>query len=227
MESVRLNRQAQARMNGVLQKGFTDKNVGELTMKRSLLLFAVFVLFGTVAHAQEIQKFEITGDYSYFREDFGLPSYFNSRNMNGGGGDATYFFTTSFGVKADLQGYSNALDCAKLPTEACPQAGLFTYMFGPEGKLRRGHFEPFAEVLLGGAHTNFYKNACLQLPAQVCDAAISSPSTNTFSLAVGGGLDLAVRRHFSFRLVSVDYVLTRFNPNIIGGNNSQNNLRVQ
>jgi hypothetical protein len=197
-------------------------------MKRSLLLFAVSVLFGTVGRAQEIQKFEITGVYSYFREDFGLPSYFNSQNMNGGGGDATYFFTTSFGVKADLQGYTNALDCAKAsaPTQACPKGGLFTYMFGPELKLRRGHFEPFAEVLVGGAHTSFYKNTCLQL-AQVCNVSIFSPSTNTFSLAVGGGIDLSVRRYFSFRLVDVDYVLTRFNPNIIGGNNTQNNLRVQ
>jgi hypothetical protein len=43
------------------------------------------------------------------------------------------------------------------------QGNLFTYLFGPQVKLRAHKFEPFASLLFGGAHTNVYGNAFTQL----------------------------------------------------------------
>jgi outer membrane immunogenic protein len=101
---------------------------------------------------------------------------------------------------------------------------LFTYTFGPQIKYRAGKFEPFAEALLGGAHSNFYANACNK-DTGLCGS--TSPSNNAFALAIGGGIDIAVSEHFGIRLVDADYELTRFGNNFTGGNNSQSNFRFQ
>jgi opacity protein-like surface antigen len=107
---------------------------------------------------------------------------------------------------------------------AAPWGNLFTYTFGPQIKYRAGKFEPFAEVLLGGAHSNFYANACNK-DTGLCGS--KSPSNNAFALAIGGGIDIAVSEHFGIRLVDADYELTRFGNNFTGGNNSQSNFRFQ
>jgi hypothetical protein len=56
-------------------------------------------------------------------------------------------------LAADLQGYGSFTQCPKSSSvfTCCAQGNLFTYMFGPQIKYRRGKLEPFAEVLLGGA----------------------------------------------------------------------------
>ena len=88
-----------------------------------------------------------------------------NQNLNGGG-DATVFFLNrfgfNFGVKADLQGYASASQCPSAASEltGCVGSNQFTYMFGPVAKYRFGRFEPFGEVLFGGAHSNFYVSAC-------------------------------------------------------------------
>lgn len=193
---------------------------------RFVIVLAVTLIFCGASLAQDSPKAEITGDYSYFRLNPGLPSYFNSQNLNGGGGQVTFFVTPNIGLAGDLQGYGSYTQCAKpgAPISGCAQGNLFTYMFGPQLKAHIGKFEPFAEVLLGGAHSNFYANACSKLTG-ACGS--KSPSNNAFSMAVGGGIDIAVSSKFAIRLVDADYVLTRFGNNFTGGNNSQSNFRFQ
>jgi opacity protein-like surface antigen len=192
-----------------------------------LLGLAVILLCTGIASAQETDKFEVTGDYSYFRFNPGLPSYFNSQNLNGGGGQATFYLNSWFGVAADLQGYGSYTQCLKpsnpLGLTGCASANLFTYTFGPQLKYRAGRFEPFAEVLMGGAHSNFYANACSK--EGIC--ATKSPTNNAFALAIGGGVDIKATEHIAIRLVDADYELTRFGNNFTGGNNSQSNFRFQ
>jgi opacity protein-like surface antigen len=194
-------------------------------MKRLIGFLVVTLWLGAVAFAQDNPKAEITGDYSYFRANPGLPSYFNSQNLNGGGGQATFYMTKWLGFAADLQGYGSYTQCTKpgAPVSGCAQGNLFTYMFGPQIKYRAGKLEPFAEVLLGGAHSNFYANGCTNVG--ICGS--KSPSNNAFSMAIGGGVDIAVSPKFAIRLVDADYDLTRFGNNFTGGNNSQSNFRFQ
>ena len=193
---------------------------------RFILVLAVALQLCGRAIAQEDHKIEVTGDYSYFRFNPGLSRYFNSHSLNGGGGDVTYFLTSMIGVKADLQGYGSYTQCTKpsAPISGCAQGNLFTYMFGPELKFRMGKLEPFAEVLVGGAHSNLYANAC----GKISGLCVSkSPSNNAFAFDVGGGVDFAVTEKISIRIVDADYVLTRFGNNFTGGNNSQSNFRFQ
>lgn len=196
-------------------------------MKRFLSLVAFAMLLGTVAYAQDTPKVELTGDYSYYRFNPGLPSLWNSQNLNGGGAQATFYLNNWFGFAADLQGYGSYTQCTKpgnpYDVSGCASGNMFTYMFGPQVKYRKGKIEPFAEVLLGGAHSNFYANACTGL--EICGSA--SPSNNAFAMAVGGGVDLAVSSKFAIRLVDADFELTRFGNNFTGGNNSQSNFRFQ
>jgi hypothetical protein len=113
-------------------------------MKRIVCLVAVMLLLRTVAYAQEAHNAEITADYSFFRVNPGLPSYFNSQNLNGGGGDAALCFTSWFGFKVDLQGYGRYTQCTKpgAPTQGCASGNLFTYLFGPQLKHGAGRLEP-------------------------------------------------------------------------------------
>ena len=193
---------------------------------RFILTFAVVLLFGSAAMAQEDHKIEITGDYSYFRFNPGLSKYFNSHSLNGGGGDVTYFLTSMIGLKADLQGYGSYTQCTKpgAPIQGCASGNLFTYMFGPELKFRMGKLEPFGEVLVGGAHSNLYANACTKITG-LCVS--KSPSNNAFAFDVGGGVDFAATEKITIRIVDAGYVLTRFGNNFTGGNNSQSNFRFQ
>jgi opacity protein-like surface antigen len=193
---------------------------------RFILTFAVVLFFGGAAIAQEDHKIELTGDYSYFRFNPGLSKYFNSHSLNGGGGQITFFITPNIGFAGDLQGYGSYTQCTKpgAVIQGCASGNLFTYMFGPQLKARMGKLEPFAEVLLGGAHSNFYGNACSKLTG-LCGS--KSPSNNAFSFSVGGGMDFAVSEKITIRIVDADYVLTRFGNNFTGGNNSQSNFRFQ
>jgi hypothetical protein len=56
-----------------------------MKVRCAILLAVAFFLCG-VSFAQDSPKVEITADYSYFRLNPGLPSVWNSQNLNGGGG---------------------------------------------------------------------------------------------------------------------------------------------
>ena len=193
---------------------------------RFAILVAVVLSAGSMCRAQDSPKVEATGDYSYFRLNPGLPSVWNSQNLNGGGGQVALYLKPWLAVAADLQGYASFTQCPKSSSEfsGCASGNLFTYTFGPQIKYRAGKLEPFAEVLLGGAHTNFYANACNK---NTGECGNRSPSNNAFAIAIGGGVDIAVSSKIAIRLVDADYELTRFGNNFTGGNNSQSNFRFQ
>jgi|SRR5215831_74940 len=141
---------------------------------RFVLVFAVALLLGGMAIAQEV-----TGDYSYFRFNPGLSKYFNSHSLTGGGGQVTFFITPNIGLAGDLRGYGSYTQCTKPSAiiQGCASGNLFTYMFGSQLKARIGKLEAFPEVLLGGAHSNFYGNACSRLTVY---ARRSRPATMRF-----------------------------------------------
>ena len=90
---------------------------------------------------------------------------------------------------------------------ASVSGNLFTYMIGPEFGINKGRFRPFAEGLVGGAHSNVYKNAYNNLTFTGISGA---PSNNTFAAAAGLGLDIGLSQRFSIRPFEVDYLYTNF-----------------
>ena len=195
-------------------------------MKHAFSMIALALLLGSVARAQDNPKFEVTADYSYFRANPSLSSVWSPQNLNGGGADVSFFFLDHFGVKADLQAYNSSNQCPAASSELpnCTSGNLVTYMFGPVAQYRFGRIAPFAEALFGGAHSNFYVNACTS-SSVLCNSP--TPDSTAFALAVGGGVDLRATRLFSIRLFDADFVKTNFGNNFILGNSSQNNFRLQ
>jgi len=220
-----------------------------------LLGLATVLFAGNCFAQEEYPKWELGVDYSYARwNPSNFPSgtipgtrqtFGNGHSLNGGGGAVTYNINHWIGIKGDLQGYGSTTSQFLIPAgnAVVPKGGafsvsgnLFTYMFGPVVKLRAGRLNPYFQSLFGGAHSNVYKNLdraiCVSNPivggsASTCavNNTFRNPSSNSFAMVIGGGLDVTVTHNFTIRAGEVDYFLTRFGTtNFSVGN--QNGLRV-
>jgi hypothetical protein len=196
----------------------------------SLLWVAgIALLLGTNALAQDKPTtFEIGVDYSLAHF---VPALTGSRshNLNGGGGSVVYYTPMKWlGIKMDLQGYGSKTSAIGIPVgspnfplggTATIQGNLFTYMFGPQFKMR-GKFEPFGEILVGGANTNLYGNLF-----RASGVVGTFPTHNAFALTSGVGLDIHINRAISIRPIEIGYLLTRFSNPFSGGAVNENSYR--
>ena len=201
---------------------------------RSALVLGVALLFGGLAYAQDDHKIEVTGNYSFIHANPQNNNIIPTFSLNGGGGSGAFYFSKYVGVVAEFEGYGSYTHNLTIPTGAYCSEGpctvsasgnLFTYNVGPIVKFRTSHFEPFAEALFGGAHSNFYGN--LYGNCSGCTLASKSPSNNAFDFLIGGGVDIPITPKIAIRPVEVDYLLTRFGNGFTGGNNNQSNFRYQ
>jgi hypothetical protein len=186
----------------------------------------------TTVHAQ---RFEVFGDYTYFRYNPTITGL-NSRSLNGGGGGAQLNFAKIFGLKADLQGYMSTQTVVQVTSPISTSKGIipigtyksnatmFTYLFGPVVRIPGRHIRPFGELLFGGTNTNLYTQLNNALIANGGTINSSGSTQHPFGMALGGGLDVVVNKHFSLRVGEVDWMLTRF-TNIWTNTNNQNNFR--
>ena len=188
--------------------------------------FAIIVLIlGVAAWAQEYPRVEIGGDYSYVRFE-PVASGTNGLSLNGGGGTFDVNINRYLGIKMDLQGYgSNNVTWNKNGTVLNAQGNLFTYLFGPQVKIRAHRFQPYFHLLLGGAHSNVYGNlfhSCTGVLFGSCSIT-KAPASDAFALVAGLGLDIPINRRVQFRPVGVDYLMTDFTNQI--NNSAQSNFR--
>jgi opacity protein-like surface antigen len=183
-------------------------------MNRLALLCGALLIFAGAASAQDFPKFEAFGGYSYLH----VNEFNTGYNFNGGSGSLAYNFTPMLGVVADFGGYHWS---GPFEDEGNLTINVVSYLFGPRVSLRHGKFTPFAQALFGGAHGSFNAN-------EVCDARVHgqggcgsvSTSDNSFSLAVGGGLDWNATTHIGIRLIQAEYLMTQFLDT------TQNNARI-
>jgi hypothetical protein len=200
---------------------------------RRVFICGTILLLGMTAWAQEFPRAEIGGNYSY--ADYGPSTPYSHRHgLNGGGGEFNLNINEFLSVKMDLQGYGSSatvFNIASNPTfpggaSGSVQGDLFTYLFGPQLKVRAHHLQPYAHLLFGGAHTNVYGNAFRTLCQPIVNGCTLSkaPTAEAFAMDFGGGVDIPVGKHFAIRPVQFDYLLTRF-ANPFSGVNNQNNFR--
>ena len=198
-----------------------------------LFIFGGILLLGMAACAQEFPRTELGFDYSYARFGPSAP-YTKGHSLNGGGGSVVINISEYLGIKMDLQGYgSNTTGFNISPNPTFPggalgsvQGNLFTYLFGPQIKVRARRFQPFGHLLFGGAHTNVYGNAFKTLCQPIVGGCsfTGAPAADAFAMAFGGGVDIPINKTISIRPAQIDYLLTRFNNPFTGPNN-QNNFR--
>jgi outer membrane protein OmpA-like peptidoglycan-associated protein len=189
-------------------------------MKRCISVIGAAVLFVSVAAAQDWPKFETSLDYTGTR--FDSATNVRAFNANGGSGDFAYNFNRWFSGVIDLGAVhnGNVLDST-----------VANYLAGPRITVHRGSITPYFQVLVGGAYAT--SSIAVPLAATTQDAGVIPPGTtiratrqeNAFAMTAGGGLDIKISKHVSFRPIQVEYFLTRL-PNLRAFNdNIQNNIR--
>lgn len=174
---------------------------------KAVVCLLAFISFTAVAFAQDTAKVDIFAGYSYVRDNPST-SGVSSFNLHGGSASVAYNANHWLSAVADFGGYhaNNILGSGIDGT-------ISTYLFGPRVSYRK--FErvtPFAQTLFGVAH------------AGGSGFGVSSTS-NAFAATFGGGVDVKLSHHFSFRPAQVEYLLTRF-PEATSNRETQNNLRV-
>ena len=170
---------------------------------RKLLIAVGLLLVAGSTKAQENRGFEASGSYQFVRFNPGGGS--DGINCHGGSGSVGAYLTSRIGVIGEF----GACKVTGLPSGAT--AHELNYLFGPRVyfSTSRGRVFPFVQALFGGE----------QFSASA--TGVGSASSNAFAMTAGGGADVTLTRHVSFRAIQVEYLYTHF------GGASQNNLRLQ
>ena len=106
-------------------------------LRKTLLLLGLCSLASVSAQAQDQDKAEVFGGFSYLR--------FHSSNLNGWEASGQYKFRDWLGGVADVDGHYGSINGIGTST--------YTYLFGPQISLP-GSISPFGHLLLGGAHNS-------------------------------------------------------------------------
>ena len=188
-------------------------------MKKSITGIAAVVLFALTAAAQDVPEMEAFLGYTYLRANSAtnVPAF----SANGGGGQFVYNFNRWLGGVADLGAVHNGnIGGAHLDTT------LINYLVGPRVSLRYSRLTPYFHTLFGGVYAASSTKIFVVNPADAQTvAARLTTSQNGFGMAIGGGLDLKITKHISFRPIGLDYFMTRLQNLRSQEDHSQNNLR--
>jgi hypothetical protein len=152
-------------------------------------------------------------------------------DMNGGSASVAYNFNRWIGLVADIGGYDDNKviltgSGTNEPLTLDSTGRAYTYLFGPRLSYRNAsRFTPFVQGLVGGIRAGEVDaTGCVGSPD-----CIVLPIQNALAVAVGGGLDFRLTRHFSLRPVQAEYMMTRFADVAYGSTGkatTQNDLRL-
>jgi len=192
-------------------------------MKKCVTIAAAAVLAVCSASAQDGQKVGVYLGYDYVR--FNSATNVPAFSANGGEGQFIFKFNNTIGAVADLGAvHNNNLNGIHADTT------IANFLFGPRLTLgHRSRFRPYFQVLWGGV----YGTSSVQIlgtlvngvtPELPITARVGTSQT-AFAMTAGGGLDIRLSKHISFRPIALDYYLTRLQNLRTLGDNNQNNLR--
>ena len=178
-------------------------------MKKVLCLLTLGSIFGLCAFAQEGPKADLFLGYSFLRYNSAqtIPAF----TANGGVGTFAWNFNDNIGVEAELGGYHNGN-----VNNYHFDSTSFSYLFGPRFSYGRSkRFDPYVHTLFGGQNfsTSISQQSLLVVnpltTSKLKDGRYQT-ATNTWAMAIGGGLDIKISKSMTLRPVQVDYYLTRF-----------------
>ena len=172
-------------------------------MRKLMIVCGLMLLGAITASAQEDRGVEVSGSYQYvrFNPGAGAPAI----NCDGGAGSFGAYLKANLGIIGEFGG------CKVTGLTSGASANEMNYLFGPRlyFPTRHGRVFPFVQALFGGE----------RFSAGV--SGVGSGSTNSFAFTAGGGADITLTRHVSWRAIQVEYLYTHF------GGATQNNLRLQ
>jgi opacity protein-like surface antigen len=172
-------------------------------MRKLMIVCGLLLLGAASAKAQEGRGFEVSGNYQYVRFNPGDGA--SGINCQGGSGSFGAYLTPRLGVIGEFGG------CKVTGLPSGTSSHELDYLFGPRFYFptHSGRVFPFVQTLFGGE----------QFSAGV--TGVGSASSNAFAMTAGGGADVTLTRHLTFRAIQVEYLYTHF------GGASQNNVRLQ
>jgi hypothetical protein len=208
------------------------------------LLFTAALLTASVAAATDNNPaFEAFLGYNFVHFD---PSTTLIPSFNLNGGDAQFAFNFmhsvhSVGLVLDVGAVTSGTSLGTL-TGITPNHNIdhtvVNLVLGPRYTFH-GHsrLSPFVQALFGGARAHSSTSITLlqggtvwpppglnvppQFVTQPLTATLETDRTG-FAMILGGGLDIKVSKHVSFRPIGADYYFTRL-PSFVNGNDTNKN----
>ena len=161
---------------------------GSVVRILSLVLSILLVLSCFAVAQEDNSKADIFVGYQYTHVALGHD--INGFNLNGWNASVSGYFNKYLGISTDLSGgYGSPFGVS---------TRTYTYLFGPIVRFPNStNMIPFGHVLFGGAHLG-------------ADGFNLSGSDNSFSWAMGGGVDVKVSPRFAVRLAQADWLRTQF-----------------
>jgi len=158
-------------------------------MRRTLLITLAVLLCSFYAVAQDYPKGQLFGGLSLVHIDSegvqipGLKIWYPGFEIG-----PQYNFTKMFGIEADLRANFGT------PVKLVRPARSWSFLTGPVVSLRGERFTPFVHALLG---------------FNAIGISNTSITDTDLGMALGGGLDVKLGRHFSARVGQFDYFYTK------------------
>lgn len=195
---------------------------------KCVAVLAAILSFGLTAAAADSPGFEAYFGYDWVKfnpDATAIPSF----TADGGSAQLVYNFYKGVGLTFDAGAVTKDTF-----------SGVFNnrqthFLIGPRyGFHNHSRFTPFGEILFGGADASV-STSIVEAPTVLPSTAITVPdnvsarltaSRTSFAMMAGGGLDIRLSKHFTYRLFDADYFLTRPISFISGENVNKNNLRV-
>src|ERR1700752_4091121 len=184
-------------------------------MKKMLCLVLV-LLAGSIASAQDYPRAETFVGFDFTRANAAsnVPAF----SANGGSAQFAINANNYFGFVADVGAVHNG-NISDIHLDS-----TFTnFLFGPRLSLRHSRLTPYFNILFGGVHAStsvgvngvpvattlpVLPGGYTPTPGQPISLRASAAQT-AFAMAVGGGLDIKLSHHVTFRPIGLDYYLTR------------------
>ncbi len=202
-------------------------------MERTSSILALLLIACALAAAQDTPRAEVFLGYTYDRVNSAtnVPSF----SANGGSGQFVLNLGKWIGAVADIGAVHNGnVGGFHLDTT------LTNFLFGPRIPIRvSNRVIPYFQTLFGGVYGSTSYKVSLPPEVPTNPVVIPPPIQNVgnavsfraaaqqtaFAMTAGGGLDIKINRHVSFRPIGLDYFLTRLQNLRTGNDNNQNHIR--
>jgi opacity protein-like surface antigen len=193
--------------------------------KKITLIIGVALLFAFTATAQETPQMEAFLGYTFTRANSAtnVPAF----SANGGSGQFVYDFNKWISAVADFGAVHNG-NIHNIHLDS-----TFTnFLVGPRVPVRMwSRVTPYFQILFGGVYatTSTAVDVTVLTPGGLViptGSFLRATAARTgFGMTVGGGMDLKITKHVSFRPIQLEYFLTRLQNLRTQNDNNQNNLR--
>ena len=192
-------------------------------MKNIVFGIGSVLLFSFAAVAEEnAPRMETFLGYTFTRANSAtnIPAF----SANGGSGQFVYNLGSWFGAVADMGAVHNG-NIKGISLDST----VANFLLGPRVSVRKwSRVTPYFQTLFGGVYATTSTTAPVLGLVDGIPVGFNLRATRqqtAFAMTAGGGLDIKISKHVSFRPVQLEYFLTRLHDYRSGTDNNQNNLR--